>query len=581
MRRSRPRGGATSCVDGAVQDSCVAGTGAPTDETCDGVDDDCDGSLDDDYAPEATSCGVGACGRMGLTSCVAGVEQDSCVAGAPAPSDASCNGVDEDCSGVNDEDYVPQATSGGVGACGRTGTTSCVSGAVVDGCTPGVPALDDNSCNGVDEDCDSNQDESYLGSPTSCGVGACAASGTTVCNAGAIQNTCSPGTPGPDDASCNGVDEDCSGAADEDYVVVCASGVALASCVGGSVTPVSCSDGNACTADSCDAGACVHASEILDDGNPCTDDLCDPDGGVTHVPAVGRACTDDDACTTSDACDGTGACVGSVVVVDDGNTCTADACDSITGVSHSPTPGVACNDGSLCTTGELCQGNGSCGGGAVVSCDDGLFCNGTEACSPALGCQAGVAPVVDDGVGCTTDSCDEITNAVVHVAVDAACDDGDVCDGANACEVLLGCVEDAPLVVDDGNPCTADACDPVLGVQHDALPVGTSCGGAQFCDGFGYCLTTCPDIVLSSGTLTLSDRCIVDNVTVQGGALTVTGAMYPRHLTMTSGSITVAAGARFDASVVAATSITGPRGVRHWRGRNARLLGRRQHPGRQ
>ena len=37
---------------------CGCGTG---DATCDGDDDDCDGTLDEDYALTSTTCGVGAC----------------------------------------------------------------------------------------------------------------------------------------------------------------------------------------------------------------------------------------------------------------------------------------------------------------------------------------------------------------------------------------------------------------------------------------------------------------------------------------------------------------------------------------
>ena len=44
----------TSCVDGQVIDSCTPGAPAADDATCDGVDDDCDGVTDEDYAPIVT-----------------------------------------------------------------------------------------------------------------------------------------------------------------------------------------------------------------------------------------------------------------------------------------------------------------------------------------------------------------------------------------------------------------------------------------------------------------------------------------------------------------------------------------------
>ena len=47
-------------------------------EVCDGEDDDCDGSTDEDYLALATSCGVGACGAVGSRACVAGAVVDTC-----------------------------------------------------------------------------------------------------------------------------------------------------------------------------------------------------------------------------------------------------------------------------------------------------------------------------------------------------------------------------------------------------------------------------------------------------------------------------------------------------------------------
>ena len=48
----------------------------------------------------------------------------------------------------------------------------------------------------------------------------------------------------------------------------------------------------------------------------------------------------------------------------------------------------------------------------------------------------------------------------------APCPDGDACNGAETCDGAGVCVAGAPPAVDDANPCTADACDPALGVTH-------------------------------------------------------------------------------------------------------------------
>src|SRR5215510_484923 len=44
--------------------------------------------------------------------------------------DATCNGIDDDCSGAKDEDFVPETTACAIGACAGSRTSACVNGAV-------------------------------------------------------------------------------------------------------------------------------------------------------------------------------------------------------------------------------------------------------------------------------------------------------------------------------------------------------------------------------------------------------------------------------------------------------------------
>ena len=89
-----------------------------------------------------------------------------------------------------------------------------------------------------------------------------------------------------------------------------------------------------------------------DDHNPCTDDLCDPLIGCVHVANDANACSDANVCTTSDHCAG-GLCVGMLLSCDDGDICTDDTCDPLTGCAHAAN-NAPCDDGNVCTSGDTC-----------------------------------------------------------------------------------------------------------------------------------------------------------------------------------------------------------------------------------
>jgi outer membrane protein assembly factor BamB len=67
---------------------------------------------------------------------------------------------------------------------------------------------------------------------------------------------------------------------------------------------------------------------------------------------------------------------------------------------------------------------------------------------------------------------------------DADCGNGDQCDGAERCEAGV-CVAGSAPSCDDGQPCTADRCDPQLGCRN-VITAGLPCPGGV-CDAAGAC----------------------------------------------------------------------------------------------
>ena len=122
------RTGVTACTAGAI--TCH-GTGAPSAEVCDGIDNNCNNVVDD--APSGTGA---SCDGQDADLCREG--QIVCQNGAlvcndnTGPNLETCNNLDDDCNGQVDE-----GDPGGGGSCGSTigvcrpGTLHCTGGTLV------------------------------------------------------------------------------------------------------------------------------------------------------------------------------------------------------------------------------------------------------------------------------------------------------------------------------------------------------------------------------------------------------------------------------------------------------------------
>jgi len=187
-------------------------------EICDGIDNNCDGNID-----EGDLCGGLACNTGLAGECSAGVTH--CSVGGPTcqqsvqPSPEMCDGKDNDCDGLVDEDFPERNTScsdGKLGVCAGTGTFVCNSGGTGTMCVitaPGQTATAEQ-CNGLDDNCDGNVDEGDPGGGSACStglLGACAA-GVKHCSAGAL--SCQQSVQAFPE-TCNGLDDNCNGSIDE------------------------------------------------------------------------------------------------------------------------------------------------------------------------------------------------------------------------------------------------------------------------------------------------------------------------------------------------------------------------------
>lgn len=149
------RGGAQLCVKG-VWGACL-GEVTPKPETCDGKDNNCDGSVDEGAPGAGTSCKTGAFGAcsVGKTACVKGKLE--CLPVSKQGAEV-CDGKDNDCDGRVDEN-----NPGGGGNCStskkgecKTGKRQCLSGTLqcVASHNPSKEV-----CDGKDNDCDGSTDE--------------------------------------------------------------------------------------------------------------------------------------------------------------------------------------------------------------------------------------------------------------------------------------------------------------------------------------------------------------------------------------------------------------------------------------
>ena len=452
--------------------------------SCNGLDDDCDGVVDDGIVVDADGDGARACGTCGAPAapnCDCNDQNPNVRPGRPEV----CDNVDNNCNTQTDENLTvtcfagpnvtPQTYTGTCpgpncqprGEC-RAGTQVCSAGAY--GTCGGAvlpahdPALAESVCDGRDEDCDGVVDDGLIVDADGDGARAC---GT--CNAGpnCDCNDNNPNVrPGRTEV-CDTVDNNCNGTIDEGFDQ---DGDGFLSCSGCGVSPCDCRDN--------DPNAFPGAPELCD----CVDQDCDgnafngfADSDGDRIPACAGPtveCSDQSASQH-------GAWCGIASVVE---TCDArdNDCDGLADERNAQGDKLrqACYSGPTGTVGV-----GTCASGFRT-------CNATvPGTSSFTACQGEVVPTnppADPELACngTDDDCDGTID-------DGFDKDGDGFVACSACPGIAACdCNDADPAIKPGALEVCDTIDQDCDGQVNDLPPRT-CFGGMFATPETY-TGTCP-----------------------------------------------------------------------------------------
>ena len=328
------------------------------------------------------------------------------------------------------------------------------------------------------------------------------------------QNECTTDACDPADGTCSSTNVDNGTPCNNDEGV----------CSDGSCVDVNLCDGVVCddTGNDCTVAMCNNATGVCDtmdvtDGTPCNDDtgLCSVGVCVDNNLCESVDCTSDNDCVqdgtcdpadgdciaganepadtpcnadSGDVCDGAGNCVACNIAdqcPDDGNACTAAACESNACAQNNVMDGQACDfDGSAgiceagtCVSAPQCVSPGDCNDGnpcTVGDCPDGM-CVYTPVDGGSCDVSAGVPGTCSGGscVGlCVGVDCPSISQCVMAGACndqtgecvagdnqpqDFACTEngGSVCDGAGTC---VECNNNLQCDVEFNEVCSGGSC---------------------------------------------------------------------------------------------------------------------------
>ncbi len=501
----RCRPGSQTCTDG-VPGECEGEILPLETDACDGIDDDCDGTTDEDLPTTCDTGEPGVC-RDGAPACRNGT---MVCARVGERGNETCNDQDDDCDGLTDEALTTScypAADGGctdddgdgvyecTGTC-RAGEIRCVEGTET-GCEDAVaivmeacgvtPAADDDCDGAVDEGCPCSTGETqacYGGSDGTEGVGPCIA-GTQSCVGGAFGDCEGQRVDTAETCANPGVDDDCDGTMDD--IPMLGMG-----CMGS--MPGECSLGTrACSGDVLVCDTPEPTAERCDGADDDCDGSVDEDFDVStdamNCGACGAACSMGSECCDSACVDTTADpmnCGGCGVTCGSGESCCGGACvdtdaDAMNcGACGATCPGDCC--GGTCTDVRTDATNcGSCGAGcgSSESC-----CGGTCASPTAPACTGCPTDCSASGESCCSGSCVDMMNDEANCGgCGTMCSPGQVCCGGSCVTSDESACGQSCAACGSSQLCCAGAC--VDEGPANCNACGSACPSPNSCCGDG------------------------------------------------------------------------------------------------